>query len=225
MAYFALRAHGLLSAGGQTGLLATNTLAQGDTREVGRDQLAADGITIRRAVKSKPWPSKSAVLEYRAVWTSRAPLGDGVERRADGLVVPGITPSLDPIARATGSPHRLATNSGVSFQGSKILGLGFTMEPERAAALIAKGSAQRRCVVPVQKEGQHREAARHSRPGWSVSYLSGAMLATTREAAACAPFFRFNVTDMERQVGRRGGYAGRGRPAAQPGKDAGSPRS
>ena len=116
MVYFALRAHGLLSAGGQTGLLATNTLAQGDTREVGRDQLAADGITIRRAVKSKPWPSESAVLEYRAVWTSRAPLGDGVERRADGLVVPGITPSLDPIARATGSPHRLATNSGVSFR-------------------------------------------------------------------------------------------------------------
>jgi hypothetical protein len=35
VAYFVLRAHDLLNGGGQTGLIATNTLAQGDTREVG----------------------------------------------------------------------------------------------------------------------------------------------------------------------------------------------
>jgi hypothetical protein len=138
VAYCVLRAHGVLSAGGQTGLLATNTLAQGDTREVGLDQLVADGVTIRRAVKSKPWPSKSAALEYCAVWTSLAALGDGADRWADGLVVPGITPSLDPIARVTGNPHRLRANGSQSFIGSYVLGMGFTMEPERAAALIAK---------------------------------------------------------------------------------------
>ena len=35
IAYFLLRAHALLNSRGQTGLIATNTLAQGDTREVG----------------------------------------------------------------------------------------------------------------------------------------------------------------------------------------------
>ena len=74
IAYFLLRAHGLLNADGQTGLIATNTLAQGDTREVGLDQIVASGTEIRHAVKSKPWPSKSAVLEYAAVWTSRSHL-------------------------------------------------------------------------------------------------------------------------------------------------------
>ncbi|HET9254874.1 MAG TPA: type IIL restriction-modification enzyme MmeI [Pseudonocardiaceae bacterium] len=138
VAYFVLRAHGVLGAGGQTGLLATNTLAQGDTREVGLDQLVADGVTIRRAIKSKPWPSKSAVLEYCAVWTSGAVLDGSAERTADGQVVSGITPSLDSLTRVTGSPHRLAANGRRSFQGSNILGLGFTMEPEQATALIAK---------------------------------------------------------------------------------------
>ena len=72
---------------GQTGLIATNTLAQGDTREVGLDQLVADGVTIRRAIKSEPWPSRSAALEYCAVWTSRAPLRASAERSADGASV------------------------------------------------------------------------------------------------------------------------------------------
>ncbi|HZO66585.1 MAG TPA: DNA methyltransferase [Kribbellaceae bacterium] len=138
VAYFVLRANDLLNAEGQTGLIATNTLAQGDTREVGLDQIVAGGATIRQAVKSKPWPSKSAVLEYCAVWTSRAGLGETAARVADGLVVAGIASSLDPASRVIGIPHRLVINAGRSFQGSIVLGLGFTMESSEAAALIEK---------------------------------------------------------------------------------------
>ena len=65
IAYFLLRVHDLLNWCGQTGLIATNTLAQGDTREVGLDQIVASGTEIRQAVKSAPWPSKGAALEYR----------------------------------------------------------------------------------------------------------------------------------------------------------------
>ncbi|MFD6735596.1 Eco57I restriction-modification methylase domain-containing protein, partial [Micromonospora aurantiaca] len=71
VAYFVLRAHDLLSETGQTGIIATNTLAQGDTREVGLDQIVAGGVTIRQAIKSRPWPARAA-LEYCAVWTSCA---------------------------------------------------------------------------------------------------------------------------------------------------------
>ena len=132
---FVLQAHRLLNPSGQTGLLATNTLAQGDTREVGLDRLVAEGTTIRRAVKSEPWPSRSAVLEFAAVWTSRAAVDAAVARYADGVVVSGVTPSLEAAARVSGNPHRLAANAGLAFQGSNILGLGFTMEPERAREL------------------------------------------------------------------------------------------
>ena len=136
VAYFVLQAHQLLNPGGQTGLLATNTLAQGDTREVGLDRLVAEGTTIRRAVKSEPWPSRSAVLEYSAVWTSRAEVDATVPRYADGVAVTGVTASLEAAARVSGNPHRLAANGGLAFIGSYVLGLGFTMEPERARELI-----------------------------------------------------------------------------------------
>ena len=53
VAYFVLRAHRLLNSTGQVGLLATNTLAQGDTREVSLDQITANGVMIRKAVKTR----------------------------------------------------------------------------------------------------------------------------------------------------------------------------
>jgi hypothetical protein len=148
IAYFLLRAHDLLNPGGQTGLIATNTLAQGDTREVGLDQLAAGGVAIRKAIKSRPWPSQSAALEFCAVWTSRASLGATAERRADGVVVAGITPSLDAESRVSGNPHRLQRNGGLSFIGSYVLGMGFTTTPEEAAALIATDGRNRDVLFP-----------------------------------------------------------------------------
>ncbi|MGI9000192.1 MAG: Eco57I restriction-modification methylase domain-containing protein [Pseudonocardia sp.] len=164
VAYFVLRAHALLGAAGQSGLIATNTLAQGDTREVGLDQLVSGGVSIRRSTKSKPWPSRSAVLEYCAIWTSRGELGASAGRAADGVAVAGITPSLDALSRAKGNPYRLAANGGMSFIGSYVLGLGFTMEPERAEALIARDPRNADVLFPYLN-GQDL----NSRPDCSAS--------------------------------------------------------
>ncbi|RSM37076.1 hypothetical protein DMB66_59740, partial [Actinoplanes sp. ATCC 53533] len=148
IAYFELRAHGLLGAKGQTGLIGTNTLAQGDTREVGLDQLVDEGITIRAAIKSRPWPSRSAALEYCAVWTSCSPIAATARRILNNATVSGITPSLDPISRVTGNPKRLANNGDISFIGSYVLGLGFTMAPEDASTLIKKDKRNRDVLFP-----------------------------------------------------------------------------
>jgi len=165
IAYFLLRAHDLLNRRhGQAGLIATNTLAQGDTREVGLDQIAATGTEIRQSVKSKPWPSKSAALEYAAVWLSRQPLGVNAERLADGIAVSRIAPSLDPASRVSGKPERLAANAGISFQGAIILGLGFTMEPERARELITRDPCNKDVLFPYLN-GQDL----NSRPDCSAS--------------------------------------------------------
>ena len=148
IAYFVLRAHDLLNLRGQTGLIATNTLAQGDTREVGLDQVLASGSEIRQAIKSRPWPSKSAALEYAAVWTSAQSLDPAAERHADGVVVAGIAPSLDPASRVSGNPEQLAANKGLSFIGTNILGMGFTMEPERAKELIGQDPRNKDILFP-----------------------------------------------------------------------------
>ncbi|MDS1271799.1 hypothetical protein RIF23_16010 [Lipingzhangella sp. LS1_29] len=164
VAYFALRAHSLLNGGGQTGLIATNTLAQGDTREVALDQLTERGVTIRQATKSKPWPSKSAVLEYAAVWTSRAKLADEAPRTADGMTVRGITPSLDPASRVSGKPEKLAENRDLAYQGSKLDGVGFTLAPVRAQEMMDESPGNREVLFPYLN-GQDL----NSRPDCSAS--------------------------------------------------------
>jgi len=164
IAYFLLRAHALLDSYGQTGLIATNTLAQGDTREVGLDQIVTAGTDIRQAIKSRPWPSKSAVLEYAAVWTSRHPLDASAERLADDSIVSRIAPSLDPASSVSGSPERLAANTGVSFIGSYVLGMGFTLEPKQAQDLIDRCPRNAEVLFPYLN-GQDL----NSRPSGSAS--------------------------------------------------------
>jgi hypothetical protein len=148
VAYFVIRAHALLNSYGQAGLLATNTLAQGDSRRVGLDQIVADGVTIRRAVKSAPWPSKFVTLEYCAVWTSAASLAPDAPRVIEGVPVRGITSSLDAESRTSGSPHRLAANKGIAFQGSNVLGAGFTLTISEAQDFIRKDHRNSEIIFP-----------------------------------------------------------------------------
>ncbi len=65
--YFFLRASSLLRKNGLFGLIATNTIAQGDTREVGLEQLEQRQFSIPRAIPSRPWPG-DATLEVAHVW-------------------------------------------------------------------------------------------------------------------------------------------------------------
>lgn len=143
IAYFTLRAHSLLTEAGQTGLVATNSIAQGDTRTVGLDQIVALGVTIRQAVKSEPWPSRSATLEYAAIWTSREALEPKARRMADGIAVHGITSSLDASSRVVGRPYTLQQSMVSALQGMAIIGDGFLVDPERASELIGANSRNR----------------------------------------------------------------------------------
>ncbi|RDS63957.1 Eco57I restriction-modification methylase domain-containing protein [Streptomyces sp. M7] len=144
VAYFELRAHELLNSCGQTGLIATNTLAQGDTREVGLDQLESQSVTIRRAIKSAPWPSRSAVLEYCAVWTTNLAMGDTASFVLNAMTVPrGITTSLNPRSRESSWVERLSMSAGTAFIGNLVNGIGFVMDPAEADNLVAQDPLSR----------------------------------------------------------------------------------
>ncbi|NEB12918.1 hypothetical protein G3I32_29465 [Streptomyces coelicoflavus] len=171
VAYFELRVHGLLNDDGQTGLVATNTLAQGDTREVGLDQLVAAGAIIRRAVKSAPWPSKSAVLEYCSVWTSKAVMHDEALRVLGGMAVPyGIATNLNPASRESSWAEPLERNSGISFQGSIVLGLGFTMPEVEARAWVAEDGRYARVLFPYINGKDVNNSPTHSGDRWVINF-------------------------------------------------------
>ncbi len=134
-AYFFLRATSLIQQDGMAAMLATNTIAQGDTREVGLDQIVANGWTIPRAIPSRKWPGEAS-LEVAHVW-----LRNGIWQSSytlDASEVVGITPFLTTLNKTTGNPYRLVANANKSFQGSVVLGLGFVLTPEEAQQLIEK---------------------------------------------------------------------------------------
>ncbi|MFE2025275.1 type IIL restriction-modification enzyme MmeI [Streptomyces hygroscopicus] len=144
-AYFLLR-NLSLAPGQRTGIIATNTIAQGDTREVGLDQATAAEWKVYRAIKSQPWPG-TAALEVSLLWLGRR-VRDDESPVLDGREVRGITPGLDPRSRVSGRPYRLLANAGQSFQGSNVLGKGFILQPEEARALIEKDPRNRDVLFP-----------------------------------------------------------------------------
>jgi len=138
----------LLQRKGTLGLIATNTVAQGDTREVGLDAMAANGFTITRAIQSRSWPAASANLEYAAVWGTFAGVADDVLRVADDIPVRRISTLLEPQGRAEGTPIRLAENSGIAFQGCIVLGMGFILDAVEAQEWIAADPRNAEVLFP-----------------------------------------------------------------------------
>jgi hypothetical protein len=148
VAYFFLRATDLLRSGGTLGLIATNTIAQGDTREVGLDRMVASGFEITRAIQSRSWPAKGANLEYAAVWGTTGTVSDGIARVADDLPVRRVSTLLEPVGRVDGRPARLAENAGIAFQGCIVRGIGFVVTPQEAAQWIASDPRNSEVLAP-----------------------------------------------------------------------------
>ncbi len=138
VAFFVLRAERLLARRGQLGYIAVNTLVEGDTLQVGLLQATARHLTIRRARPSHKWPSRSANLQIVDLWGSRAVLAPEATCWLAGEDVPSIGADLEPVGAVSGRPLALAENDNISFIGSYVLGLGFTLTHEQAVELIRR---------------------------------------------------------------------------------------
>ena len=124
VAHFYRRAFNLVRDGGTFGLIATNTIAQGDTRSSGLRWICEHGGEIYRATKRVQWPGEAAVI------VSVLHIGKGAFRGRkvlDGASVDNITAFLFHRG-GHADPARLAANAGKSFQGSIVLGMGFTFD-------------------------------------------------------------------------------------------------
>jgi hypothetical protein len=155
VAHFFRRAFGLLRRGGVFGLIATNTIGQGDTRASGLTKIIADGGALMRAMRRLKWPGEAAVVVsvvHLMKGAAASPVLDGRRvRRISAFLVEG---DLDI------SPTALVANSRKAFQGSNILGKGFTFDEYAAAkgetenldamrALIAKDPRNAQRIFPI----------------------------------------------------------------------------
>ena len=166
-AYFFLRCHTLLRAdGGMFGLIATNTIAQGDTREVGLEQLAAVAQIIH-AVPSVPWPGVAA-LEVAHVWLRRGNWRGEVV--LEGKPVSAITPSLTARAAVHGKPFRLASNNNKSFQGSNLLGAGFILESADAQVLLRNYDENQEILYPLLNGEELNNLPNQKSERWVINF-------------------------------------------------------
>jgi hypothetical protein len=120
VAYFFRRSFSLLRPGGTLGLIATNTLAQGDTREGGLRILLREGGQIYSATRRFKWPGLAAVI-VSVVHVAKRLLP--LEPILDGKRVGRISAYLFDGATDE-SPARFKSNPYFSL-GSKIYGQGF----------------------------------------------------------------------------------------------------
>ncbi|MEN9541385.1 MAG: hypothetical protein RLZZ459_1476, partial [Cyanobacteriota bacterium] len=124
VAHFFRRCFDLLRPSGSLGLIATNTIAQGDTRSTGLRWICLNGGTIYAARKRTKWPGVAAVV-VSVVHLLRGAYA-GV-RLLDKRPVEQITAFL--FAKGGhDDPKQLVANAGKSFVGSYVLGMGFTFD-------------------------------------------------------------------------------------------------
>ena len=124
VAHFFRRAFNLVRQQGAYGLIATNTIAQGDTRASGLRWICQHGgeiFSVRRRVK---WPGLAAVI-VSVLHVGKGSVTD--RKQIDGRDVERITAFLFHRG-GHDDPVRLKANAGKSFVGSYVLGMGFTFD-------------------------------------------------------------------------------------------------
>ena len=165
VAYFFLHA---TKIGRSFGYLATNTIAQGATSEVGLAQIIHTGWAIHRAISSTTWPGE-ATLEIAKVWATAHPWSG--RHILDGQPAIGIDEMLYPLSRSGWRKHRLAANANKSFIGSYVLGMGFTMSPEEGQALIDKDPNNAEVLRPYLGGEDLNRLPTQTAPRWIINFF------------------------------------------------------
>ena len=142
-AHFFRRSFTLIHKGGGVfGLVATNTIAQGDTRSTGLGYICCNDGIIYNATRRVKWPGLAAVI-VSMVHVIR---GAGVDFcNLDGERVENITAFLFHTGTSE-DPRALKSNKNKSFQGSIILGMGFTFNDEDTKEVATSISEMQRLI-------------------------------------------------------------------------------
>lgn len=174
VAHFFRRAYGLLRDGGAFGLIATNTIAQGDTRATGLRWLRQHRGTLFEARRRYKWPGAAAVV-VSVVHGVRGPYAGPY--RIDGKVVPLISAFLFH-AGSDEDPAPLPENAGKSFIGSYLLGMGFTFDDDNPDAtpiaemrrLIAENPRNQEVIFPYIGGEEVNDSPTHAHRRYVINF-------------------------------------------------------
>jgi hypothetical protein len=197
VAHFYRRAFNLLRSGGTFGLIATNTIAQGDTRSTGLRWICTHDGTIYAARKRVKWPAPGAAVIVSVVHVARAGAARPTQAAQTAAATSPSTPGPLPrrpyvldgreVDRITAflfhdggheDPARLAANADKSFQGSIVLGMGFTFDDDNPEAtplaemerLIVKDPRNRERIFPYIGGEEVNDSPTHAHCRYIISF-------------------------------------------------------
>jgi hypothetical protein len=145
-AHFFRRAAMLLGTHGTFGLIATNTIAQGDTRATGLAALLREGWKLYDATDSMPWPGAAAVT-VSLVHGAHGCATRHAQPVLNGKPIAVINSRLRPKPERP-DPGALAANASSSFQGSIVLGMGFTLTSAERDSLVRRSPQNAERIFP-----------------------------------------------------------------------------
>lgn len=174
VAYFFRQAYSLCRTCGAFGFVATNTIAEGDTRGAGLRSIIGLGGAIFSASKRIRWPGSAAVI-VSVVHVGKAVSVSAVE--LDGVHVSRISAFLLG-GGPDGDPVQLRENVGISFEGFKPAGVGFFFQDGKAACtpvsemkrLIAKDSRNKERVFPYFGGAEVNDSPGHTTERYAISF-------------------------------------------------------
>ena len=150
VSFFFRRAFDLQRKEGAFGLIATNTIGQGDTRASGLCWICHHDGTIFEATRRLRWPGQAAVI-VSVIHVFRGILSG--PKRIDNRGVPLITAYLFH-AGGHDDPEKLRSNEGKSFIGSYVLGMGFTFDDTDTKGVASPISLMNQLI---KKDPRNRE--------------------------------------------------------------------
>lgn len=145
-AHFFRRGATLLGNHGTLGLIATNTIGQGDTRTTGLQYLVEGGHSVVHADTDVPWPGDAAVT-VSIVHLAIGKPALGQVRTLNGKPVTVVSSQLRSSIERT-DPATLRSNESRSFLGSKVYGQGFVLTPAERQQLVENNPANAECIFP-----------------------------------------------------------------------------
>ena len=140
---FLRRYFNLIKLGGMLGLVTTNTIGQGDTREVGLAVIIRQHGVITTAYRFIKW-SGDANIEVNLITVCKGKWNKAYT--LDGSPVSYISSRLDNEPET--ELRKLLQNQRKAFQGHIPRGDGFIIEPNEAEYLINEDAHNKNCIYP-----------------------------------------------------------------------------
>lgn len=146
-AYFFRRAAWLLGPHGTLGFVATNTIAQGDSRLMSIHYLVEHGAEIYSARTSFSWPGEAAV-SASVVHVAQGTVCRSISRRIlDGTQVSWINSRLKPKPERP-EPRAIHAGNRKAFLGGKLVGVGLAVDLDEYERLVDHDDKNREILRP-----------------------------------------------------------------------------